>query len=173
LTGLADHWVQRLLDQVDHGVRTYVFLTSSVGGTWRTELLDVATDEADVESDLVPSYYEPDTYHSLWGKLAKLGEVSEEHILAHYVKAADGEPVGLGALHNQTPVILTDKPPVPIDTDDGTTPFAVGTIQSRAAEKNVQLPEGVYQQVWAGVRQASHLHWPTWHCKNDACDVRR
>lgn len=109
VTGLADHWVQRLLDQTENDIRTYVFLTSSAGGTWRAELLDVSTDETDVEKDLVPSYYDPATHHSLWVKLTNFDEVSEEHILNDYVKAADGEAVGIGALHNQTPVILKDK----------------------------------------------------------------
>lgn len=155
--GLGDNWIQGMLDQIAREITTYVFLTSSAGGTWRTELLDITTDWSDVEADLIPSYYDPATHHSLWVKLRAFEEVDEQHILDRYVKAVDGEPVGLGALHNHTPVILQDKLEA-TSTSGATTPaFSVVAIEARAAAKKVQLPENVYKQVWAALESGKHI----------------
>jgi MoxR-like ATPase len=157
VTGLGDNWIQALLDQISRQITTYVFLTSSAGGTWRTELLDITADSDDVEADLVPAHYDPATHHSLWVKLAAFEKVDEQHILDNYVKAADGEPVGLGALHNQTPVILQDKTQAPPTTGGTTSTFSVTSIEARAAAKKVQLPEDVYKQVWSALESGKHI----------------
>lgn len=105
-TGLAEEWVKKLRSQLTSGSETFVFLHSGAASTWRTRLLDVATDQSDVDAELVPSYYDPDAFHSLWVKLTDFEEVDAVEITEGYVLAQSGDPVTWGGLGNQTPLII-------------------------------------------------------------------
>jgi MoxR-like ATPase len=104
-TGLAENWLTKFRSQLEQGSKTTVFLYSSAG-VWRTELFDITLEEADIDSELVPDYYDPDQHHSLWVKLAGFEEVDASDITGGYVLASDGEPVTEGGLGNQTPLII-------------------------------------------------------------------
>lgn len=72
-------------------------------------MVALALDEAAVESDLVPTYYDPDSHHSLWVKLAEFEQVESSEITDNYVLAQSGDPVTAGGLGNQTPLIIRTK----------------------------------------------------------------
>jgi MoxR-like ATPase len=104
-TGLARDRLAKLHAQLERGSETLVFLYSSAG-TWKTRLLAITTDAADVEKDLIPTYYDPDQYQSLWVKLADFQQVDPSEITEGYVLAQSGDPVTGGGLSNQTPLII-------------------------------------------------------------------
>jgi MoxR-like ATPase len=104
-TGLGQDWLKKLRAQLDAGSQTFVFLHGS-GGTWRTRLIELTTDDMDVEQDLVPDYYDPSMFHSLWVKIREFEEVDPAEIMTGYVLAQSGDPVTSGGLGNQGPLII-------------------------------------------------------------------
>jgi hypothetical protein len=104
-TGLGADWLAKLRKQLDDGSETLVFLHGSAS-TWRTRLLAVATDAADVDDELIPAYYDPQTFHSLWVRIADFEHIEPSEITDGYVLAQSGDPVTAGGLGNQTPLII-------------------------------------------------------------------
>jgi hypothetical protein len=105
-TGLSADWLNKLRSQLEDGSETFVFLHSGSSSTWRTRLLDITADEDDVDADLVPEYYDPGDFHSLWVKITDFEEVDPIEITEGYVLAQSGDPVTAGGLSNQTPLIV-------------------------------------------------------------------
>jgi hypothetical protein len=104
-TGLGTEWLEKLRSQLENGSETYVFLHGSAS-TWRTWLLAITTHSAEVEPELVPAYYDPETHHSLWVKLTDFEQVEPSEITEGFVLASSGDPVTSGGLGNQTPLII-------------------------------------------------------------------
>jgi hypothetical protein len=104
-TGLAEEWLSKIRSQLESGSQTFVFLQGSLS-TWRTRLLAITVDDANVEADLVPSYYDPDAFNSLWVKITDFEQVEPSEITEGYVLANSGDPVTTGGLANQTPLII-------------------------------------------------------------------
>ena len=104
-TGLGGEWLSKIGSQLENGSQTFVFLHSSAS-TWRTRLLAITVDAAEVEPELIPAYYDPETFHSLWVKLTDFEQVEPSEITEGYVLANSGDPVTLGGLGNQTPLII-------------------------------------------------------------------
>jgi hypothetical protein len=82
-----------------------VFLYSAAS-TWGARLLAIAVDKAEIDPELVPAYYDPDDFHSLWVKLTDIEQVEPSEITDGYVLASSGDPVTVGGLGNQTPLII-------------------------------------------------------------------
>lgn len=105
-TGLSQQWLTKLQSQLAVGSETFVFLHSGSASTWRTRLRAVTTDRSDVDETLVPSYYHPDTFHSLWVEVTDFEQVEPFELTDGYVLAQSGDPVTAGGLGNQTPLII-------------------------------------------------------------------
>jgi MoxR-like ATPase len=105
VTGLAADRLEKLKAQLQRGSLTNVFLHSSLS-TWRTRLIAITTDGAQVEDDFVPSYYDSGTHHSLWVKITDFEEIEPADLTEGFVLAQSGDPVTSGALGNQTPLIV-------------------------------------------------------------------
>lgn len=108
-TGLSEEWLQKLREQLRGGSLTYVFLHCPSATTWRTRLLDITTDEADVDKALVPPYYDSETHHSLWVKLVDFEQVDPTTLTENYVLARSGDPITPGGLDNQGPLIIREQ----------------------------------------------------------------
>jgi MoxR-like ATPase len=106
VTGLSQEWLEKLRGQLQAESETYVFLHKSSASTWRTRLLEVTTERSDVEAELVPEYYNPETFHSLWVKVADFEQVEPSELTDRYVLAQSGDPVTQGGLGNQGPLIV-------------------------------------------------------------------
>ena len=104
--GLAGHWVKTLQEQLSSAQETYVFLHSSAGGTWQTELRNVATEKAAVNADLIPAYYDLSFNYSLWVELRQFHQINPMTLVRNYVLARTGGPLTVRGLNNQTPLIL-------------------------------------------------------------------
>ncbi len=61
--------LQRLRSQLQAGRATHVYLYRP-GELWRTDLQQLETDKSAIDPDLVPGYYEAETTHHLWLRLA-------------------------------------------------------------------------------------------------------
>ena len=108
VTGLADEWLTKLREQIDRGSETFVFLHAK-SATWRTRLLDITVDDEDVDQDLVPDYYDPDTPHTLWVKLTDFEQIDPLELMRDFVLARSGDPVTEGGLGNQGPLIVRKR----------------------------------------------------------------
>jgi len=108
VTGLAEEWMSKLREQIDRGSETFVFLHAK-SATWRTRLLDITVDDDDVDQNLVPDYYDPDTPHTLWVKLTDFEQVDALELMRDYVLARSGDPVTEGGLGNQGPLIVRKR----------------------------------------------------------------
>jgi MoxR-like ATPase len=106
-TGIAAQWKERLHQQLAEDVPTYVYLQGP--STWKTRLHQVETDEEHVDSQLVPSYYPPETHHSLWVRLADFEAVDPEELTERFVLARSGDPVTVGGLGNQSSLIIRKR----------------------------------------------------------------
>jgi MoxR-like ATPase len=104
-TGLAADRLRKFEEQIDRGSLTNIYLHSAAA-TWRTRLLAITTNDDDLDESLIPSYYEPETHHSLWVKITDFEETDPAELTEGFVLAQSGEPVTLGALGNQTPLII-------------------------------------------------------------------
>jgi MoxR-like ATPase len=104
-TGLAADRLRKFQEQIDSGSLTNVYLHAAAA-TWRTRLLAITTTRDDVDESLIPSYYKPGTHHSLWVKITDFEETDPVELTEGFVLAQSGEPVTLGALGNQTPIII-------------------------------------------------------------------
>lgn len=102
-TGLAAQWLDKLRAQLQHGSTTHVFLHGTPS-TWRSQLLDVTTDMADVDPELRPPGATSE--HSVFFKLSGVEQAEPSEITENYVLAATGEPVTAGGLGNQGPLIV-------------------------------------------------------------------
>lgn len=103
-TGLSEKPLAALTKQLETGNETFIFLHGAT--TWKTRLLAITTDKADVDPELVPSYYDPSTHHSLWVKITDFEEIEAEQLLHQYVLASSGEPITQKGLGNQGPLIV-------------------------------------------------------------------
>lgn len=61
---MSDSSIERFRKQLEDGVQTHAYLYRS-GEIWRTDLLSITRDEAEVDSALVPAYY-GSSPHNLW-----------------------------------------------------------------------------------------------------------
>lgn len=105
--GLSSEWQQRLHKQLEtEAGPTYVYLHSVRGGTWRSQLLGVTAQRAEVEAALIPTYYDATANYSLWVKLTDFHRSRPDELLGDYVLARTGEPVTQKGLNNQTPLIV-------------------------------------------------------------------
>jgi MoxR-like ATPase len=104
-TGLAADRIDRIRQQLQQGSLTNVYLHSGAS-TWRTRLLAITTDPSEIEETLVPDYYEPETHHSLWVKLTDFERTEPSELTEGFVLAQSGEPVTLGGLGNQGPLVI-------------------------------------------------------------------
>jgi MoxR-like ATPase len=102
--GIAAHWIERLRQQLVDGIPTHVYLHGP--STWDTRLHQVETDESSVDFDRVPSYYRPDTHHSLWVQISDFEPARPEELTEEFVLARSGDPVTFGGLGNQSPLII-------------------------------------------------------------------
>lgn len=107
--GLAPEWVAKFRQQLE-GSDTYVFLHSSIGGTWRARMLEITTDRDEVDEKLVPAYYDDAAYYSLWVKLAEFEQSEPRNLVERYVLERTGAPVTSKGLNNQTPLIVRRGP---------------------------------------------------------------
>lgn len=139
-TGLAADRIERIRQQLQQGSVTNVYLHSSAS-TWRTRLLAITTDPSEVEEALVPDYYNPATHHSLWVKLADFERTEPSELTEGFVLAQSGEPVTLGGLGNQGPLVIR--------TMSAVTPGRYFILNQVAAE------ESSYQEDVEGVS----YHW--------------
>jgi MoxR-like ATPase len=105
VTGLAADRLNKLRQQLERGSLTNVFLQSAAS-TWRTRLLAVTTNRAEVEEQLVPPYYDHEAHQSLWVKLSDFEQIEPTELTEGFVLAQSGEPVTAGALGNQSPLII-------------------------------------------------------------------
>jgi MoxR-like ATPase len=104
-SGMAADRLQKFRDQLERGSLTHVYLHSAQS-TWCARLLAITTDRADVEADLIPPYYTPETYHSLWVKITDFEETDPSELVGNFVLAQSGDPVTAGGLGNQGPLII-------------------------------------------------------------------
>lgn len=104
--GLGVEWIERLRAQIAEHRHTFVFLHNKTGGTWQAQLNNVATDRSEVDSGLIPSYYDPSDHHNLWVNLTHFEEFDPAKLIEGYVLARTGEPLTVRGLNNQTPLIL-------------------------------------------------------------------
>lgn len=105
VTGLAETWITKLRAQLENGSTTFVFLYSAQS-TWRARLLDITTDDAEIDPELRTAAPSPDVHISLWAKLTEFEQVDPSEITDGYVLANSGDPVTSGGLGNQTPLII-------------------------------------------------------------------
>jgi MoxR-like ATPase len=102
--GIASQWVERLRQQLADGIPTFVFLHGQ--STWKTELHEVEIDRDNVDPELVPSYYQPDTHHSLWVRVSDFEQIEPEQLTEQFVLTRSGDPITPGGLGNQSPLII-------------------------------------------------------------------
>jgi MoxR-like ATPase len=138
MTGLGDEWITKLRSQLESGSTTYVFLHGG-SETWRTRLLDITTDASEVDLDLRPPEHDPAAHYSLWAKLTDFEQVDPSEITDGYVLARSGDPVTLGGLGNQTPLIIRAQ---------------TGALPGRFFILNQCKGEGAYQDT-----EGERYHW--------------
>jgi MoxR-like ATPase len=154
--GLSREKLETFRRQRDQEQETLVFLHGSAS-TWRTRLLDITLDEDDVEQDLVPDYYEPETNHSLWVKLADFEQIEPRELTRDFVLDSTGEAVTEGGLGNQGPLIVRRRAvvlPPPPSVSAGFDPEA---IRSLAEGKGLRLPSALYCQIVAALESGKHV----------------
>jgi MoxR-like ATPase len=160
-TGLAAQWLSKLKQQLREGSTTYVFL-HGWASTWRTELLAVSTEAPD-EPELIPSYYDPDTHHTLWVKLQGFEQVDPAEIMEKFVLAQSGAPVTAGGLGNQTPLIIRAKAAVTKAVGIGAPPpppegeFDPESIREAAEARGLMLAPDLFDQVVAALESGKHV----------------
>jgi hypothetical protein len=106
VVGLGAEWLEKLRGQLAARKPTYVYLHSKPGGTWRAQLLGITTNKAEVNADLIPSYYGPTTHYNLWVNLTRFEKSDPVELIESYVLARTGASVTSKGLNNQTPLIL-------------------------------------------------------------------
>lgn len=153
--GLAERSLEAFKQQLERGEKTFVFLHGA--STWRTRLLDITLDEADVEQELVPDYYDPDTGHNLWVKLTDFEQIEPDELMRGFVLAANGAPVRKGSLGNQGPLIVRGRVwgaagPRKVSAD-----FDVDAVRKRAEDMGLRLPDLLYRQVVAALESGKHV----------------
>jgi hypothetical protein len=104
--GLGYEWQETFQAQLTAHQRTYVFLHSKPGGTWRAHLLGITVDRSKVDALMIPSYYDSSDHYSLWVRLAEFEKFDPSALIEGYTLARTGHPVTLKGLNNQTPSIL-------------------------------------------------------------------
>jgi MoxR-like ATPase len=153
VTGLAESWITKLRAQLENGSTTFVFLYSAQS-TWRTRLLDITTDAAQIEPELRPSDAGSDAHISLWAKLTEFEKVDPSEITDGYVLANSGDPVTSGGLGNQTPLIIRAlsaslpgryfildwRPPAAVDGTEGLAEYRWTTEAPGAARQLANSP---------------------------------
>ena len=153
------HWVRTLTQQLAAGSTTYVFLHGSPS-TWRTELVDVSTEDPD-EPALVPAFYAPDSHHTLWVKLRNFVQVSPADIMEQYVLSRSGNPITTGSLANQTPLIVRAKAGkthgtlIAVAEPDGA--FTPESVRDQAVACGLTLPSEIYPQLVAALESGKHI----------------
>jgi hypothetical protein len=104
---LSDNNLAILRAQLDEGVLTFVYLYG-MGTAWRTRLSAVTLEEADVEPDLVPTYY-GDAPHNLWVRLSEFEPLEPEQLLDGLSLRSDPTRRLRTALGGQASVLLVQK----------------------------------------------------------------
>jgi AAA domain (dynein-related subfamily) len=153
--GLSERSLDAFKRQLERGETTFVFLHGA--STWRTRLLDITLDEADVEQELVPDYYDPDTRNNLWVKLTDFEQVEPEELMRSFVLAANGAPVRKGSLGNQGPLIVRSRVGGAAVSRKVSTDFDVDAVRKRAADMGLRLPALLYRQVVAALESGKHV----------------
>lgn len=153
--GLSEKSLDAFRQQLERGEETFVFLHGAT--TWRTRLLDITLDEEDVDQELVPDYYDPETAHNLWVKLADFEQVEPGELTRNFVLASNGAPVRKGSLGNQGPLIVQRRlggPPPPPEIPGS---FDSNAVRERAEDRGLRLPETLYRQVVAALESGKHI----------------
>jgi MoxR-like ATPase len=154
--GLAEKWLATFRDQLARGEETLVFLHGVT--TWRTRMLDITTDESEVDQDLVPDYYDPETVHTLWVKIADFEQIPPAALTQGFALASNGKSVTSGGLGNQGPLIVRElsltAPPPPVDV---LIDFEVDLVRKRAEEMGLRLPDLLYRQIVAALKSGKHI----------------
>lgn len=154
--GLSQRALDRFRRQLERGEETLVFLHGN-GSTWRTRLLDLTLDEAEVDQALVPDYYDPTTPHSLWVKIADFERVEPEELMGSFVLDSNGKPVTSGGLGNQGPLLMRrrtiGKPPPTEAAGD----FDVDAVRKLAEDRGLRLPDLLYRQILAALESGKHV----------------
>jgi MoxR-like ATPase len=156
--GMSEKRLSEFEEQLARGEETLVFLHGN-GSTWCTRLLAITTDEADVEQELVPPYYDPATHHSLWVKIADFESIDTAELTRGFVVDSTGEPVDAGSLGNQGPLFVRRRasgsrslPPPAI-----TGHFDVEAVRDHAQDRGLLLPDRIYRQVVAALESGKHI----------------
>jgi MoxR-like ATPase len=157
--GMSERKLKEFADQLARGEETLVFLHGN-GSTWRTRLLAITLDEADVEQELVPPYYDPATHHSLWVKIADFESIDTAELTQGFVVDSTGDPVDAGSLGNQGPLFVRRRssgsrplPPPPAVTGH----FDVEAVRDRAQARGLLLSDRIYRQVVAALESGKHI----------------
>jgi hypothetical protein len=105
---LAAKRIATISEQLDQGQTTHVFISGPTN--WRTQLEGITASRADVEEQLIPSYYDEDWTYGLWVKLKGFQPIERSWLTEHLeLASAPGKPLSEGALSNQTnPLIVRD-----------------------------------------------------------------
>ncbi|MEQ8832820.1 MAG: AAA family ATPase [Miltoncostaeaceae bacterium] len=159
--------------QIAEGVPTLVFLHSGPGGTWRTRMTGIALGEEaeDVDPELVPDYYDPQTYHSLWVRLTDFTqiepqEVCDDFVLAQSSQASkEGAPVTEQTLGTRGHVLIRAKedwdPGEHLEENPGLgdvlVPFDAAAVAASAERRGLVLDPRIYQQLVAALLSGKHI----------------
>jgi AAA domain (dynein-related subfamily) len=105
---LAAKRIETISEQLDRGQPTHVFISGPTN--WRAQLDSITATRADVEEELIPSYYHEDWSYGLWVKLKDFQSIERSWLTEHLeLASAPGKPLSEGALSNQTnPLIVRD-----------------------------------------------------------------
>lgn len=158
--GMSAQRLRIFKQQLERDQETFVFLQGKPS-TWRARLLDVTLEESEVDHDLVPYYYDPETDHNLWVKLTDIEQIDPDEIVRDYVFDSDGRPVQEGSLHNQTPLFVRRRasaPPLDLPSRATiTAAFDVEAVRRRAEGRRLRLPDALYRQVVAALESGKHV----------------
>jgi MoxR-like ATPase len=153
--GLSEARLETFRRQLERGEETLVFLRGAT--TWRTRLLDLTLDEAEVDPELVPDYYDPETPHNLWVKIADFERIEPEELMREFVLDSNGGPVTRGGLGNQGPLFVRRRSVGPSLGLEPAGSFDVDAVAARAGGRGLLLPETLYRQVIAALESGKHI----------------
>lgn len=155
-TGMSARRLGILERQLDRGEETHVFLQGRES-TWRTRLREITLDEADVDSNLVPDYYDPKTAHNLWVKLSDFEQIDPAEIVSDYVLESNGEPVTSSGLGNQGPLFVRRAHGARRPAMKRAAPFDAAAVRAQAERDGLRLPDSLYRQVIAALESGKHI----------------
>lgn len=101
--------LERLRQQISAGTPTHVYLHRA-GSTWRARLLEVTINPAEVDEDLLPSYYSKDGSSNLFVHISGMEELPKDWAVDHLLVASNPDPERVpGALGNQSPLLVFER----------------------------------------------------------------